>query len=99
MIGRSWRWPATPRPCWACLFEPIAPNRSAWDHSMQIRDAAESDLPEIQSIYAHHVLTGTGTFDEDPPSLEEMTRKFHEVKAQGGCWLVAEDASKVLGYA
>ncbi|MDR3535629.1 MAG: GNAT family N-acetyltransferase [Acetobacteraceae bacterium] len=66
---------------------------------MQIRDATEADVPEIQAIYAHHVLTGSGTFDEDPPSVEEMTAHFRKVKAQGACWLVAVDASGVLGYA
>jgi L-amino acid N-acyltransferase YncA len=66
---------------------------------MQIRDAALPDLPEIQAIYAHHVLTGTGTFDETPPSVEEMTEHFHHVKAAGGCWLAAVDATGVLGYA
>jgi hypothetical protein len=35
---------------------------SQQDRDMIIRDATEADVPEIQSIYAHHVLTGTGTF-------------------------------------
>jgi L-amino acid N-acyltransferase YncA len=43
---------------------------------MNIRHADEADLAEIQSIYAHHVLTGTGTFEEVPPSVEEMTERF-----------------------
>ena len=29
---------------------------------MEIRAATETDIPDIQAIYAHHVLTGTGTF-------------------------------------
>jgi len=67
--------------------------------SMQIRPAIESDIPEIQAIYAHHVLHGTGTFDEEPPSVEEMAEKFHKVVSDRGVWLVAADASGVLGYA
>ena len=43
---------------------------------MEIRAATEADIPEIQSIYAHHVLTGAGTFEEVPPSVEEMTERF-----------------------
>ena len=31
---------------------------------MEIRTATEADIPDIQSIYAHHVLTGTGTFQK-----------------------------------
>jgi phosphinothricin acetyltransferase len=66
---------------------------------MQVRHATPADLPDIQSIYAHHVLHGTGTFEEVPPSVEEMTERFEKVIAQGWSWLVATDASGVLGYA
>jgi phosphinothricin acetyltransferase len=67
--------------------------------NMQIRTATAADMQAVQSIYAHHVLTGTGTFDEEPPSVEEMTEKFHTVVSSGCTWLVATDASGVLGYA
>jgi phosphinothricin acetyltransferase len=66
---------------------------------MEIRAATEADIPEIQSIYAHHVLTGTGTFDEEPPSVEEMAERFGNVVRYGWSWLVATDATGVLGYA
>ena len=66
---------------------------------MDIRDATEADIPEIQAIYAHHVLHGTGTFDETPPSAEEMHGKFRSVVERGWSWLVATDATGVLGYA
>jgi phosphinothricin acetyltransferase len=66
---------------------------------MDIRDATDADIPEIQAIYAHLVLTGTGTFDEEPPSVEEMHEKFRKVREHGWCWLVASDATGVLGYA
>jgi len=66
---------------------------------MEIHAATERDIPEIQSIYAHHVLTGTGTFDEAPPSVEEIAEKFGKVVGEGWSWLVATDATGVLGYA
>ena len=66
---------------------------------MEIRTANESDIADIQSIYAHHVLTGTGTFEEEPPSVEEMAERFATVVGHGWSWLVATDASGVLGYA
>jgi L-amino acid N-acyltransferase YncA len=66
---------------------------------MEIRAATEADVPDIQSIYAHHVLTGTGTFEEEPPPVEEMAERFAEVVGHGGAWLVAADATGVLGYA
>jgi L-amino acid N-acyltransferase YncA len=66
---------------------------------MQIRAASDPDIPEIQSIYAHHVLHGTGTFEEAPPSVEEMMQRFHAGQARGWAWLVAADASGILGFA
>jgi phosphinothricin acetyltransferase len=65
---------------------------------MQILSATEGDLPEIQAIYAHHVLHGTGTFEEVPPALEEMTARFEAVRKAGYAWLVARDAAGCLGY-
>jgi phosphinothricin acetyltransferase len=65
---------------------------------MDIRNATEADVPDIQAIYAYHVLHGTGTFEEEPPSVEEMLARFHEVMDHGYVWLVATDATGVLGY-
>ncbi|HEY3845843.1 MAG TPA: GNAT family N-acetyltransferase [Acetobacteraceae bacterium] len=66
---------------------------------MQVRPATQADLPEIQSIYAFHVLHGTGTFEEVPPSVEEITERFGKVTQHGWSWLVAADATGMLGYA
>jgi phosphinothricin acetyltransferase len=66
---------------------------------MEIRAATERDLPEIQSIYAYHVLHGTGTFEEEPPSVEEIAERFAKVVTHGWSWLVATDATGVLGFA
>jgi phosphinothricin acetyltransferase len=66
---------------------------------MEIRAAMAADLPDIQAIYAHHVLNGTGTFEEVPPSVEEMAERFSKGAERGWPWLVATDATGVLGYA
>jgi len=66
---------------------------------MDIRPAELADLPEIQAIYAHHVLHGTGSFEEVPPSVEEMAARFEAAAGRSWCWLVAVDATGVLGYA
>jgi L-amino acid N-acyltransferase YncA len=66
---------------------------------MEIRTATEADIPEVQSIYAHHVLTGSGTFEEEPPSVEEISERFAKVTRHGGSWLVAINATGVLGFA
>jgi L-amino acid N-acyltransferase YncA len=65
---------------------------------MIIRDATEADVPEIQSIYAHHVLTGTGTFEEEPPPVEDMLVRYRRIVDHGWRWLVAVDDSGVLGF-
>lgn len=63
-----------------------------------VRDARAEDLPRIQAIYAHHVLTGVGTFEEVPPSVEEMGERFATVTGDGKPWLVAERDEVVMGY-
>ncbi len=63
-----------------------------------IADATRRDFADIQSIYAHHVLHGTGTFEETPPSLEEMLKRHDQILSAGYAWLVARDVLGVLGY-
>ncbi len=66
---------------------------------MEIRPAAASDIPEIQAIYAHHVLHGAGTFEESPPSIEEMIERFEAIRGRGWTYIVATDSTGVIGYA
>lgn len=55
-------------------------------------------MEDCQAIYAHHVLYGAGTFEEVPPSLEDLTSRFQTIRDAGWGWLVAKDATGVLGY-
>jgi len=57
-----------------------------------------ADLPAIQAIYAHHVSTGLASFEEVPPSLEEMRRRYDEVRERGLPYLTAELGGQVAGY-
>jgi phosphinothricin acetyltransferase len=67
---------------------------------MQIRDATAADVPDLAAIYGHHVLHGTGTFEEEPPTEAEMAERLARVQARGWAWLVAETPEGgVLGYA
>jgi L-amino acid N-acyltransferase YncA len=66
---------------------------------MELRNAAPGDLPAITAIYAHHVLHGTGTFEEVPPDEAEMARRIKDVQDQGWPWLVAEENGEILGFA
>ncbi len=65
---------------------------------MIIRDATLADLPAITAIYAHHVLHGTGTFEETPPEEDEMAARMAKVQGAGHAWLVAEQEGRVAGY-
>ena len=65
---------------------------------MQLRPARPEDLPAIHSIYAHHVLHGLASFEEAPPALEELERRYHDVTRRGLPYLVAELGQVLAGY-
>lgn len=65
---------------------------------MLLRDATPADLAEITAIYAHHVLHGTGSFEEIPPTEAEMGERLRKVQGAGWAWLVAEEKGRILGY-
>ncbi|MDP3616938.1 MAG: N-acetyltransferase family protein [Rhodoferax sp.] len=64
-----------------------------------IRTSQPEDIPAISAIYAHHVLHGTGTFELEPPSQQEMASRRSEVLAKGLPYLVAVDNQQVMGFA
>ena len=66
--------------------------------SVLLRPAQPDDLPAIQAIYAHHVLTGLASFEEEPPSVDELRRRYQDVFARGLPYLVAEYGGDVAGY-
>ena len=64
-----------------------------------VRDANDSDMTAVQSIYAHHVLHGLSTFEEVPPSTDELMSRRAVILNMGLPYLVAERDGEVLGYA
>lgn len=66
---------------------------------MIVRDAISDDLPAITALYGREVLTGTATFELEPPSLAEMTGRFETVRARGLPWVIAEVDGDFAGYA
>ncbi len=67
---------------------------------IRVRGAKAGDLRAITAIYAHHVRHGLASFEETPPELEEMERRFQAILARGLPFLVAEqDGGGVQGYA
>lgn len=67
--------------------------------SVEIRSAHAADAAAIARLYAHHVLHGIATFEEEPPGADEMARRLDAVQARGWPWLVAAREGEVLGYA
>lgn len=63
-----------------------------------VRDACEADFPQIQATYAYYVTRSAASFEEVPPDLDEMLRRWREVTGRGLPYLVAESNGEVLGY-
>ena len=67
-------------------------------NSILVRDATDTDMAAIQTIYARHVLHGTASFEETPPSLAEMCARRSAVLSLGLPYLAAEVEGAVVGY-
>ncbi|WP_374651293.1 N-acetyltransferase family protein [Dongia sp.] len=69
-------------------------------NAFPIRPAVAEDLAAIQRIYAHHVFTGLASFEEIPPDLAEMGRRWQAIAGAGLPYVVAADAmGEIAGYA
>ena len=55
-------------------------------------------MSAVTSIYARHVLHGLASFEEVPPSLEEMKSRRAGVLQLGLPYIVAEMNGRVIGY-
>jgi L-amino acid N-acyltransferase YncA len=67
-----------------------------------IRAAADADLPAIAELYAHHVRTGTASFEVVAPGVGEMRRRHRDVVSHGLPYFVAslsENTTGLAGYA
>lgn len=64
-----------------------------------VRDARDDDMDAVHAIYAYHVLHGVASFEEVPPTLDEMIGRRAAILASGLPYLVAENEGVVVGYA
>lgn len=78
----------------AALASPAPP-----DLRVRVRPATEEDMPAIQEIYAHYVLTTSASFEEDAPTVAEMTARWQRIQSLGMPYLVAIYKNRVVGYA
>jgi len=68
------------------------------DGDLLIRPSRDDDVTAIAAIYAHHVLHGVASFEEVPPSVEEMARRRADIVGRGFPYFVAERGGRVVGY-
>lgn len=74
-----------------------AAGRASGDNTI-IRDATPDDMAAIQALYAQHVLQGTATFEEIPPTIKEMQDRRAHIVALGLPYLLAEINGRLAGY-
>jgi L-amino acid N-acyltransferase YncA len=99
-----------PKPAWSIGAYNVDPDnvlagrsRSAPPHLERklhcaVRDSRDEDMPKIHAIYGFHVLHGLASFEEEPPSVEELSRRRADVLDRGLPYLVAERGGVVVGY-
>ena len=63
-----------------------------------IRPSEKTDIGAIYEIYENEVLHGTATFDEIPPTRDELLEKRAQIRRTGFPHLVAEMDGRVIGY-
>ena len=67
---------------------------------MIVRSATLDDAFAVAALYGHHVLHGTGTFEEAPPSPADIAERMKAVQNKGFPWLVVEDdQDRIVAYA
>jgi phosphinothricin acetyltransferase len=66
---------------------------------LRIRPASPADIPAVTAIYAHSVLTGTASFELEPPAEAEMARRRLVLVEAGYPYVVATQGEILVGYA
>ena len=68
------------------------------DAAIRIREAEARDAAMIAAVYAPYVRDTVISFETEPPTAEDMSRRLAAIGARYP-WLVAEQGGQVLGYA
>ena len=58
-----------------------------------------SDIKAITEIYAYHVTHGSGSFEHEPPSIDEMEARFEMLVSKSYPIFVAVEDGDIIGYA
>jgi L-amino acid N-acyltransferase YncA len=68
--------------------------------AFHLRDATPDDMNEVARIYGHYVLTTCFSFEETPPSADELRGRLAQIRRSGLSWRVAETwDGAIIGYA
>lgn len=65
---------------------------------VHLRAARPEDIPAITAIYRPAVLSGTASFELEPPTEGEMLRRLEAVAGGGLPYFVAELGGIIVGY-
>jgi L-amino acid N-acyltransferase YncA len=66
-------------------------------NDFSLRPAEAGDVPAITAIYADAVLSGTASYELEPPSVAEMMRRWQELGTNFPYFVAVADGA-VLGY-
>lgn len=69
------------------------------NRSVQVRAAEANDIAAVQAIYSHHVQNSLGTFETEPPDVQQMQARYAGVVQAGFPYLVAELDGRIVGFA
>jgi L-amino acid N-acyltransferase YncA len=67
--------------------------------ALLIRPSNPTDVAAMAAIYRAHVLRGSGTFELEPPGVDEFAQRRTDVVSNGWPWLVAQLEGEVKGFA
>jgi L-amino acid N-acyltransferase YncA len=67
--------------------------------AIAVRDAADADLAAIHQIYSFYVWHSLATFEESPPTMDELSTRRRSILMSGLPYLVATIEGHVVGYA
>lgn len=67
---------------------------------MIVRDAVADDMDAVAAIYGRSVVSEASSFELEPPSIAEITRRWREITSAGYPYLVAQsDDGSIAGFA
>ena len=66
--------------------------------SLVVRDSLDSDVPAIHGIYSPYVRNSFATFEELPPTVDELRNRRDAMRALQMPHLVAELDGVIVGY-